>query len=171
MPLFVEYEKKQTIHIHHKSSTSAVKSPVLPAKEDTSATDKLNDELKGAENEKQALTKQLKAAETDNREKNKKLDALRLETKAKTKQLVVLDKKLQQIKEYKTRNQSLKLKVQEQHDMYKELVDILSNANEEGLSFEQELQPNEDAINELLNQISEVNYRILELKETKNYDI
>jgi chromosome segregation ATPase len=127
----------------------------------------LNEQIVAAETEKQALNEQIEAAETVNQEKTKKLSALRLEAKSKTKQLTELDQKIKQINEYKARHQSLKMQEQEQQEMYKELVEILSSANEAGMNFEQELQPREDEINDLLNQISEVNYRILELKEAK----
>jgi chromosome segregation ATPase len=164
LPSFVEHERKSKIHIHHKPSGPAVQSPVLPTKEES---DKLKDQLKASETEKQALNEKIEAAETKNQEKTKQLKALRLQASSQTKQLTELNLKVRHIDEYKARIQSLKLQIQEQQDMYKELVDILSNANETGLSFEQELQPKEDEIEELLNQISVVNYRISELKEAK----
>ncbi|KAI7907310.1 uncharacterized protein BX663DRAFT_447469 [Cokeromyces recurvatus] len=152
LPLFVHHEKETKIHIHHKETKPLLMSNIVS--EDNNVQ-KLQLQTKKLEN-------QINIAEKENEEKTKKLVAIRKEIHIKEKEL---SERKAQTMEIKARIQSLDDQIEEQNEYFKELSSIIYGINEKGLKHQEAMQQKEDEINDLLNRLSETNYKIMELTE------
>ncbi|KAK4510658.1 uncharacterized protein ATC70_005090 [Mucor velutinosus] len=142
------------INIHHRKEANFLR--FEPKTADTSTTrskiEALENELKEAIKEKEALSLKVQAA--------------RKELKQKTQQAQEIDHKIEQMTKIKARIESNKQEIIENQGIYDELMDILEDANDKGLEFDNTLSGYNDQVNELLNELSLTNYRIQEFKES-----
>lgn len=142
------------INIHHRKEANFLRFEPTSTDKSTpqSKVKSVQEELERAIKEKDALALKVQAA--------------RKELKQKTQQAQAIDHKIEQMTKIKARIASNKQEITENQSIYDELMDILENANEKGLEFDKTLSGYNDQVNELLNELSLINYRIQEFKES-----
>ncbi|GAN01159.1 hypothetical protein MAM1_0005d00590 [Mucor ambiguus] len=142
------------ITIHHRKEANFLRFEPKTTDKSTSKSkaEALEEELKMAIKEKEALVLKVQAA--------------RKELKQKTQQAQEIDHKIEQMTKIKARLESNKQEIIENQGIYDELMDILEDANTKGLKFDSTLNGYNDQVNELLNQLSLTNYRIQEFRES-----
>ncbi|KAL9557203.1 hypothetical protein MBANPS3_001506 [Mucor bainieri] len=142
------------INIHHRKEPNFLR--FEPTTKDKST----------AKSKADALAKELEEAIKEKEALSAKVQAARKELKQKTQQAQAIDHKMQQMTKIKARIESNKQEIRENQSIYEELVEILEEANEKGLEFDNTLNGYNDQVNELLHELSMTNYRIQEFKES-----